>query len=344
MAGSWQNLLRRARVAALTGLAGLSWPGQASAHVKWFAPYDVPSQPRILSQVFDVLFWQPVALALLVLLVTCYAERGSIGRAVLRTLDSISRPLQPRIDDLYRAATAAFFVALAVKGGIILTPELKTDLPQIPWLDVAIALGMFWRATMVFSAFGIAALYAYGVAEYGIFHMLDYPIFLGLAAYLGLSGLRAQFFGLRPLDVSRWAAGITLIWASVEKWAYPEWTYPVLQSHPGMAMGFYANYYMNAAGVVEFGLAFGLLWTPLVRRLSALVLLSMFTSAILPFGMIDAIGHLMIIVVLIGILADDEPDFDKPPVEAALYFCAALAMILAAYYGLHAAIYGTLIW
>jgi hypothetical protein len=26
--------------------------------------------------------------------------------------------------------------------------------------------------------------------------------------------------GVRPIDILRWTAGITLMWASVEKWAY----------------------------------------------------------------------------------------------------------------------------
>jgi hypothetical protein len=345
MLGCWQYPRRWGFAAALTGLAaGTISPQSALAHVKWFAPYDVPGQPRVLSDVLDLLFWQPIACAVVALLLTCYAERGGIGRAVLRTLDLISTPLRPRIDDLYRAGTGAFFIALAVHGGIILTPDLTTNLPQIPWFQAAFALGMFWRRTMVISAAGIVALYAYGVSQYGIYHLLDYPIFLGLAGYLALYGLDRDFLGLRPLDVSRWAAAITLMWASVEKWAYPQWTFPLIQSHPSLAMGFYANYYMNAAGVVEFSLAFGLLWTPLVRRLSALVLAAMFISAIFPFGMLDAVGHLMIIVILVGVLLDREPDFAKPPIEAAVYFFAALAIDLAAYYGLHAALFGTLIW
>lgn len=343
MLGSGDKSLRWKCGAAL-GLALAVLPQSAFAHIKWFAPYDVPSQPRPLSQVFDVLFWEPMALALGALLLTCYAERGPIGRAVLNTLEALGRPLRPRIDDLYRAGTAVFFVAIAVLGGVILTPELKTNFTAIPWFQIAIALGMFWRPTMVLSALGIVCLYAYGIAAYGIFHLLDYPIFLGLACYLALSGLQRDFLGLRPLDISRWAAGVTLIWASVEKWAYPQWTIPLLQSHPQMALGFGPEYYMNAAGVVEFSLAFGLLWTPLVRRLSALVLTSMFVSAIIPFGMIDAVGHSMIIVILIGILVDDQPDAAKPPLEAAGYYVAALIAVLAAYYGLHSAIFGTIIW
>jgi hypothetical protein len=53
------------------------------------------------------------------------------------------------------------------------------------------------------------------------------------------------------------------MWASIEKWAYPEWSYPLLTLHPGMTFGFTPQFYMQAAGVVEFALAFALLWTPL---------------------------------------------------------------------------------
>src|SRR5579862_1770237 len=75
--------------AACAGIA-LLCPSAAIAHVKWFAPYDVPSQPHVLSQVLDVLFWQPMACAVVAMLIFCYAERGPIGRAVLRTLELIS--------------------------------------------------------------------------------------------------------------------------------------------------------------------------------------------------------------------------------------------------------------
>jgi hypothetical protein len=320
------------------------WPLAAAAHVKWFAPYDVPGQPRLLPEVFKVIFWQQVSLALLVFVVTAYLERSRLGAALLGVLDRLTGWLMPRIDDLYRGGSAAFFITLWALGGIILTPELKTTSPYIPLLQVAIAGGMFWRPTMVLSALGIVVLYGVGLANYGLFHMLDYPIFLGLAAYLACSGLKIEPFGVRPLDIARWAAGLTLMWASVEKWAYPEWTFPLFKTNPSLAMGFYVDYYMSAAGVVEFSLALGLLWSPLVRRLSALVLIAMFASAILPFGKIDAIGHSMIIVILIGILADREPAIRKAPISTMAYYPASLAATMALYYGVHSLIYGTMIW
>jgi len=180
------------------------------------------------------------------------------------------------------------------------------------------------------------------VSQYGMFHLMDYPVFLGLAAYLACTGLRHQPFGLRPLDLLRWSAAITLMWAAIEKWAYPQWTFPIFVTHPGMSFGIDIAYYMRAAGVVEFTLAFALLGTPLVRRSAAIILAAMFAGAIGEFGLIDAIGHSCIIAVMLAVLADDA----QAPVRRRMAFLtpvgysATLAAFLVAYYGLHTALFG----
>lgn len=332
-----------ARIAVIAGALAFV-PRLAQAHVKWFAPYSVPQQPLPLPQVFDATFWQYIATAALLLAVLTFLERQQLGIVVLRSLDRLSVGLKPRVESLYRGGTAVFFTALWVLGNIILTPELKTASPVIPWLEAAIALSMFWRRTMPLGALGIAFLYAYGVYAYGIFHMLDYPIFLGVAAYLALTALELDVFGLRPLDVARWAAALTLMWAAMEKWGYPEWTYPVLASHREITMGLNPRFYMTTAGVLEFSLAFSLMWTPLVRRLGALVLTVMFLGAVLDFGKIDAIGHSLIVVILVGIIVDERPGTYHRTVAAPVIYCCAVAAYLAAYWGLHAILYGTTIW
>ncbi len=336
----WNNLSRIGAAAAATVLA----PNVAEAHVKWFAHYSVPQQPLPLHQVFNATFWQLNITAAIVVLLIGYLGQQSIGITITGSLDRLGAGLKPRIEALYRGGGACFFTALWVLGGIIMTPELKTNWSFISWLQLAMAVGMFWRRTLPLSALGIAFLYAYGVYAYGIFHMLDYPIFLGVAAYLALTGLELDFFGMRPLDVARWTAALTLMWAAMEKWAYPDWTYPVLASHPEITMDLNPHFYMIAAGTLEFGLAFALLCSPLVRRLGALVLTLMFTSAVLDFGKIDAIGHSMIIVILLGILVDEKPEARRPPFIAPIVYCGALAAYVAAYWGLHAVIYGTTIW
>ena len=158
---------------------------------------------------------------------------------------------------------------------------------------------------MPLSVLGIVVLFAIAVARYGVFHLADYPIFLGFAAYLALRGLHLDLFGIRPIDVVRWCAAITLMWASVEKWAYPQWSFPLLIEYPALSFGYEPEYYMRAAGVVEFTLALALTWTPLVRRCAAIVLIAMFTSAAVQFGKLDVIGHALIVVVLLGIVGDD---------------------------------------
>jgi len=336
---------RIARTAPLVLVALALLPGGAAAHVKWFAPYDVPAQPKLLSGVFSPTFGELVVAAMVGLWLLGLVERTALGAAVLRAIERYHEHLRPRTEDLMRGMGALFFVALFTLGNIILTPELKTDLPAIPWLQCVIALLMFWRSTLVLAAAGIAALWAYGVYTYGIFHLLDYPIFLGLAVYFALTGLgERRLLGLRPIDFARWGAAITLMWASVEKWAYPQWTDPLLQAHPSLCMGFNSDFYMVAAGSVEFSLSFSLLWTPLVRRLAAIVLNAMFISAIFTFGTIDAIGHSMIIACLIAIALDDQPIIRRAPILAPVSYGAALAATFAAYYGGHALLYGTMIW
>ncbi len=204
--------------------------------------------------------------------------------------------------------------------------------------------GLIWRRTMPLTGLGIVFLFAFATAQYGVFHLADYPVFLGVAAYLILRGLDIAPYGIRPLDIVRWAAAVTLMWASVEKWAYPQWTDPLFAAKPEMTMGATRELFMQAAGVIEFTLAFALVWTPLVRRTSALILAGIFVSAVFEFGKIDAIGHSGIIVVLLGIAADDVrvKVRVRDTVLAPAWYAASLAAFLTLYYLGHAALYGGL--
>jgi hypothetical protein len=225
----------------------------------------------------------------------------------------------------------------------LLTPELKTDSVWVGAIQLGIAAGMLSRRTMPLSALGIVALFDLAVWNYGPFHLADYPIFLGVAAYLALVGAKTNFFGTRPIDVLRYAAAITLMWAAIEKWAYPEWSYPVLIQHPEMALGFAPDFFMRAAGAVEFALAFSLLWTPLVRRFGAVMLTTMFVSAVFEFGKIDMIGHSLIVVALVAIVSDNAvaPARLRDLWLMPAAYAASLALFLGGYYLIHAELFGT---
>lgn len=330
-------------VGVSTSIATSALSSTASAHVKWFCAYDVAGQPDGLGNVLCADFEQLVGLALAVLMAASLVDGTEFGAALLRALGHVMDPIRRHSEILIRATCGFFFICLWFLGGIILTPELHTDSAFIPCLQLAIAAGMLWRPTLVLSAAGIVALFATATWYYGAFHLMDYPIFLGLAGYLALTGLGRTVYGARPLDIARWATSITLMWASIEKWAYPEWSYPLFVSHPALTMGFQPDFFMRAAGVVEFGLSFALIWTPLCRRAAAIILAGIFVSAIAEFGKIDAIGHAPIIVLVLAIGADTvaAPASRWRPLWAPLCFVGALAGFLIVYYALHSMLFGT---
>ena len=115
--------------------------------------------------------------------------------------------------------------------------------------------------------------------------------------------------------------------------------------HPSMSLGLTPDFYMRAAGAVEFALAFALVWTPLVRRLARVMLIAMFVSAVIPFGKIDLIGHTLIVVALLGIVADDggKPARFRDSWLLPFAYAASLAIFLATYYTAHAVLFGTTI-
>lgn len=342
MQSRWKLVSEHLPPVALAVPLTLALSGEASAHVKWFCAYDISGQPRGLENVLCLNFEWLVALALVCLMFGCLAEGTPLGTALLNALDRVTSRVRSDTELLVRATVGFFFVSLWVLGGIILTPELKTDVAWIPWLQLVLAGCLIWRRTMPITGLGIVFLFAYATAQYGVFHLADYPVFLGVATYLILRGIGVSPFDIRPLDIVRWTAAITLMWASVEKWAYPQWTDPLIAAKPSMTMGASPELFMQAAGVVEFTLAFALVWTPLVRRTAALILAGVFISAVFEFGKIDAIGHSGIIVVLLGIAADDVrvKVRVRDTVLAPAWYAASLAGFLILYYLGHAAMYG----
>jgi hypothetical protein len=315
----------------------------AGAHVKWFCAYNVAGQPAGLENVLCPDFEALTGLSVLALMTGCLLEGTPLGAAMIRAIDRVTRFVSENTEMMFRAGTGFFFIAIWGIGGILLTPELKTQSSVIAAIQLGIAAGMLSRRTMPLAAAGIAVIFAVAIWEYGVFHLADYPIFLGVAAYLALAGLRRDLFGVHPLDVVRWSAGITLMWASIEKWAYPEWSYPLFVTHPEMSMGFSPDFFMRAAGAVEFALAFSLMWTPLVRRVGAILLAAMFISAVLEFGKVDLIGHTLIVVVLLAIVADNRETVTVPRHQwlIPVAYAAALAVFLTGYYEAHALLFGT---
>jgi hypothetical protein len=287
-------------------------------------------------------------------LATRAVEKSSAGETILRGMDRITDPLWKRIDDFVRVVIAAFFVAIFAVGGIYLTPDLKTDSELISWAQLLIAACVFSRRTMPVAAAGIIALWVVALREYDLFHLLDYlALGVGVAAYLVMASSNDEKWRARRFMALRWGIAIALMWSSLEKFAYPNWFYPLVEEKPFLTFGMPRDVFIPMAGVSEFTLGFGLLWTPLVRRLSAVSLLLIFFTAVYPFGRIDLVGHALIMAALFLVAADpcreakavavkmpsSLPRFGSlASVPAGL--AVALVVLVSGYWGLHGVFYG----
>jgi hypothetical protein len=190
--------------------------------------------------------------------------------------------------------------------------------------------------------------------EYDLFHLLDYlALGVGVAAYLVMASSDDPNWRDRRFLALRWGIAIALMWSSLEKFAYPDWFYPLVEEKPFLTFGMPRDVFIPMAGVAEFTLGFGLLWTPLVRRLSAVSLLLIFFTAVYPFGRIDLIGHALIMAALFLVAADPTRDAKAIALEMPTTLprfgrlasvpaglAVALMVLVTGYWGLHGVFYG----
>jgi len=346
--GGTSSVLPRRFIGLVMSICALVWLAPAQAHVKWFAPYIVGAAPQPVGVTLSNLwFWCAIVLVLGFFLATRFVERSATGEVILAGMDRISNPLWMRADDFMRVTTAAFFVAIFAVGGVYLTPDLKTPSEWVSWAQLLIAAGIFSRRTMPFSAAGIIGLWVLALRDYDFFHLLDYlALGVGVAAYLVLEASNRPEWRRHRFEVLRWAVAIALMWSSLEKFAYPAWFHPLVLEKPFLTLGMPRDMFIPMAGVAEFTLGFGLIWTPLVRRLSAISLLIIFNIAVYPFGRIDMVGHALIMAVLVLIAIDHErevhflPALKRPFAGVPAGLAAALIVFVTGYWGLHAGFYG----
>jgi hypothetical protein len=340
-------MVTRLKAIALA-LGALALSGSAEAHVKWFAPYIVKASPQPVSTTLvNMWFWIGIALVMLFLMLTRVVEQSRFGATVMTMMDRATDPLWNRLDDFVRCVIAAFFVAIFAVGGVYLTPDLKTPAEWVSWVQLLIAAGIFSKRTMPLSAAGIIGLWLLALRDYELFHLFDYlALGVGVAAYLVLAASSNEKWRSHRFEVLRWAVAIALMWSSLEKFAYPDWFYPLVEERPFLTFGIPRDAFIPMAGVAEFSLGFGLLATPLMRRLSAIGLLVIFTAAVFPFGRIDMIGHALIMMIIVAIAVDHTRELHfmnairRNVALLPVSLAGFLVVFSLSYWGLHAGIYG----
>jgi uncharacterized membrane protein YphA (DoxX/SURF4 family) len=281
------------------------------AHVKWFSKMAncVTSPSTPLDSMYSALFIGLGFAALAVMLVVTLIDwkishpNGAVAYHAARVECHVTEHVSP----LLRFGLAAYLVLIATyfyQSPIILTPDLKTGAAWVPIMQLLIAIMAMSRRTSWLASLGIVFLYAFAVISYGWFHLLDYQYFIGIAVFLAIDSHYGQAQGRLGLSILRVAVGISFLWVGVEKWMYPDWTYELLQQDlRGILMGFSPRFVVMVAGYVEFCLAFILIFGRLSSQVAPAVLLLLMVSAIPMVGMVDAIGHLPILIVLLLLTA-----------------------------------------
>lgn len=321
-------------------------PSIAEAHIKWFAHVDVSGDP--------LRPWQVMAsasfAALAVLAVAVLAAAGWLDARLSRAAAVRAAVARWHAFDAGPAAFAAMRVGIAIcfmadmlyfrDAPVLLTPELKANSTWATLLPWTVALAALFDRPRVAAA-GIGALFVAATGDYGVFHLLDYPLFLGIALVLWRAGADAAVRA-QAMVALRVAVALTFLWGGVEKWLYPEWTYPLLcGGGKDLAMGLPPDVFMQCAGFVEFCLAFVVLVGDLAARVAALLLVVVFIAAIPMFGAVDAVGHAPFMLALLVLAA--QPNRLSERFAGARWgaaFTAVLGVVPAFYFAAHQLAYG----
>ena len=341
---------------ALLGGAATVWPRAAHAHIKWFAEFDVSKPPLAVGDVLTGQFLYFFLASVVLIYAFFWVDRFLLRKRILEGALRRYTVTEPAAFTIMRAAAFIFFAAVGAYGlygtAFFLTPEMKTDFRWVPWVQLAMSLCALHRYTVPVIGLGIAGLYLAAIAQYGVFHLLDYLILVGVAYYFLAVPMSGPGWVMSRYIVLYAATALTLLWAAIEKWGYPSWTYPLLAREPDLLMGLEPRTYMVLAGFVEFNLAFMMLSSvSLPSRAVTLGLASIFVLAIAKFGMIDAIGHFLIIAILFVLIVHGPTkgrDFlvlEQKSLWTEAYFMTGLyilafVLIFIAYYGLHFLAYG----
>lgn len=297
-------------------------------------------------RVFSSQLWQILAVACVISMtglawLDWRLLKGANGRfqAACTRLHDFSAP---KAVFILRIGLALYWLmaAFTLPHPVYLTPELTAP-AWVSWSQLALAMLVLRRATAWISGIGMLALYALAIADYGWFHLMDYPLFAALGIILILTRHGSGQRDLLGLSILRWSAGITLFWGGIEKFAYPEWSFPLLLNTPYLSMGVKPETAMYVYGFGEIAFAYGLMTFGAGSQVSAFFLLGMFLAAIGPFGWVDLVGHsgICVALLILALTRASRPILLCKPGSNAMIHCALFTgltgIYLIGYYGLH---------
>jgi len=329
-------------------ILGLSLSNISQAHIKWFVEYDISAAPTPLTQLASPLFFSLLILSIWGITLGAYIDSRWTKFRYFSLMpyfktDSKDLPLS-----IIRIATGIFFVALWLVGGTTLTPDLITEEPIVPIVQMLIAFAILFRPTLILAGLGILGLYGYSIYLYGFFHMLDYAFFIALGAFLIITPINNPTLNRFRLPLIYWLIGLSFMWSAVEKIAFPQWFDPFLDKNSFLQMGLDRSLFIMAAAFVELSLFYTLIRFRNGVAIIALLANLLIMSGNFYFGKIDALGHfpanaMLLVITIVGNIRplNKKQWSSYCALKITIEFIIMLIVIFSLYYLIHWLEYGS---
>ncbi len=298
------------RLASIASMA-LLLPATAFAHVKWFSKFSLSDRPATIAEAVTPVFLGLVVLSVVVITILAITEQRIADQGWFQRVNSWLGQRKTQAPIVLRVVMGATLL-LSWQQDSVFAPELIVG-AWVGWIEFLLAVMLLFRRTTPWAAIGILALFGYCIATFGVFHMIDYLHYIGIAWYLLVVDAKDVRLKESRIPVLYITVGFSLAWLGLEKIIYPEWTLYILQQNPQLALGFDPNFFRVGAAFVEISLAYLFLICLFERPIAALVTV-VFMLTTMVFGKVEVIGHTAIHGALIVFLLEGPGSFYRPPI------------------------------
>jgi hypothetical protein len=283
------------------------------AHVKWFHDFSFLDSPLGFSDALTPLVaWLMLAMTVGIgslVLLDSVLSRSDMYHRLTGWFESRKEhaPLVIRVG-------AGMTLLLSWQADAILVPELAVSSDWVGWFQFALALVLIFPKMAPAAGVGIFILWLIALRDYGLFHMLDYLLFVGVAVYLAVSSSANKWIKGFAIPALYLGLGFSLMWVALEKIVYPQWGTGILEINSYLALGIPIDIFLIFIAVSELALGFLLILGLLGRPLGLIITLVIFTTA-LTFGKTEVVGHTIIHAALIVFLLEGTGSYYRAPID-----------------------------
>ncbi len=326
--------MKKSLYLAVPLLLFLSLINFAQAHVKWFVEYNVYDPPplpilTVISNPYTIILF---ILSLVILYLALWVDDKISPH---KYCTSVIQHTDPHVVYIFRIGLSLSFLSLGYFfPDRILTPDLISDHTYIHYIHFLIALTLLFRKTTLIAILGLLFLYILSVVEYGVFHMIDYVIYLLIIVFLITDTFLSQHHRNLGIQILRIAIAFTFFWGALDKFTHPELYFTLIDEKPYIVFGMNWDFFVKCAGFIELCLSFLIVTGKTSAKIAAIVLMAFVLIAIFPFGLIDAVGHMVFAVVILTVtLAHNPYELSYSPLVKTLTFISVLISVFALHYG-----------